>query len=142
MQPTNPPDTVHPLPEPQTLWTHISADSIPQLPGQKVWLSSRDLSLKIPELALWFDRAFPVSKVINTVAVRLCLPRPLLVQAREDQARPRQSARVTDFSTFLFFSFVTLPQFLSATCRTPKLECLGSSYTVTCFSLTTFGLLY
>lgn len=49
--------------------------------GQKVWLAARDLPLcvKCRKLALSFVGSFPVAKVVNRVAVRLRLPKPLRV---------------------------------------------------------------
>ncbi|KAI3375472.1 hypothetical protein L3Q82_003804 [Scortum barcoo] len=50
-------------------------------PGQKVWLSTKDLPLHVHtrKLAPRFVGPFPVSKVINPVSVQLKLPRSLQV---------------------------------------------------------------
>ncbi|XP_073350759.1 uncharacterized protein [Pagrus major] len=50
-------------------------------PGQRVWLSAKDLHLKVPskKLAPRFVGLFPVTRVIGPAAVRLRLPRSLRV---------------------------------------------------------------
>ena len=50
-------------------------------PGQRVWLSARDLHLKVPskKLAPRFVGPFPIIKLIGPAAVRLRLPRSLRV---------------------------------------------------------------
>lgn len=50
-------------------------------PGQRVWLSAKDLHLKVPskKLAPRFVGPFPIAKVIGPAAIRLRLPRSLRV---------------------------------------------------------------
>ncbi|XP_061786544.1 uncharacterized protein [Nerophis lumbriciformis] len=50
-------------------------------PGQKVWLSAKDLRLKVPskKLAPRFVGPFPINKLVGPAAVRLRLPRSLRV---------------------------------------------------------------
>lgn len=49
--------------------------------GQRVWLASKDLPLQLENrtLAPRFVGPFPITKVVNPVAVRLRLPRPLRI---------------------------------------------------------------
>ncbi|KAJ8280939.1 hypothetical protein GJAV_G00061290 [Gymnothorax javanicus] len=54
--------------------------SAPQyVQGLKFWLFTRDLPFKAisPELSPSFNGPFPISKIVNLVAVRLQLPRTL-----------------------------------------------------------------
>ena len=50
-------------------------------PGQRVWLSAKNLNLKVPskKLAPRFVGPFPISQIISPAAVRLRLPRSLRV---------------------------------------------------------------
>ena len=60
---------------------HRRVAAPPYRPGQKVWLSAKDLPLRVEshKLAPRFVGPFPVSKVVNLTAVRLKLPRSLRV---------------------------------------------------------------
>ena len=51
------------------------------VPGQKVWLSTKDLHLKVAsrKLAPWFIGPFEIEAIINPCAVRLRLPPSLRV---------------------------------------------------------------
>lgn len=73
-------------------------------PGQEVWLSAKNLPLKVPskKLAPRFVGPFPVSKVLSPAAVRLRLPRPLRVHPtfHVSQVKPvRRSALVPPLQT-------------------------------------------
>ncbi|XP_045884590.1 uncharacterized protein LOC123956412 isoform X2 [Micropterus dolomieu] len=58
-----------------------AADPLLYTAGQRVWLATRDIPLRVESLRLapHFIGPFPVSKVINPVALRLKLPRTMRI---------------------------------------------------------------
>lgn len=64
------------------LSSEISALLLPLcMPGQKVWLSTRDLTLHVElrKLVPQSMDSFPITKMVNPVAVRLQLPRSMRI---------------------------------------------------------------
>ncbi|KAF7650196.1 hypothetical protein LDENG_00130110 [Lucifuga dentata] len=79
---------------------------------QKVWLSTKNLPLRVEchKLALHFMGTFPIFKVINPAAVRLCLPKSMRVHAtfHVSNLKPVQESPLVHLSPDLLRVLISL----------------------------------